>query len=95
MNSLNYNSMKHGHIIKYYNVSIFRMAHIASCLQKLLPFVNDNSLFMRIWQKWGYPCPMETFLVFTTYCADVCLTEKLTGQVPTLLVALLNLYIKT
>ena len=30
--------------------SSFRMAHIASCLQELLPFVNDNSLFIRIWQ---------------------------------------------
>ena len=28
--------------------SSFRMAHIASCLQELMPFVNDNSLFMRI-----------------------------------------------
>ena len=44
--------------------SSFRMAHIASCLQELLPFVNDNSLFIRIWQKQGHPCPMDTFLVF-------------------------------
>ena len=30
--------------------SSFRMAHIVSCLQELLPFVNDNSLFIRNWQ---------------------------------------------
>ena len=40
------------------------MAHIASCLHELLPFVNDNSLFIRIWQKRMHPCPMDTILVF-------------------------------
>ena len=50
MNSFDYNSMKLGHIIlSIIMSSSFRMAHIASCLQELLPFVNDNSL-MSIWQ---------------------------------------------
>ena len=39
------------------------MAYIASCLQELLPFVNDNSLFIQIWQWRGHPIPMDTFLV--------------------------------
>ena len=50
MNSFDYNSMKLGHINSTIMSSSFRMAHIASCLQELLPFVNDNSLFMQIWQ---------------------------------------------
>ena len=52
MNSFDYNSMKLGHIITCTHImsSSFRMAHIASCLQESLPFVNDNSLFMLIWQ---------------------------------------------
>ena len=48
--------------------SSFRMAHIAFCLQELVPFVNDISLFMRIWQKRGHLCPMDTFLVFILSC---------------------------
>ena len=45
INIFDYNSMKLGHIIKYHNVFLsFRKAHIASCLQELLPFVNDNFL---------------------------------------------------
>ena len=43
MNSFDYNSMKLGHIIKYHKS--FRKAHIASCFQELLPFVNDNLLY--------------------------------------------------
>ena len=47
--------------------SNFRMAHIAACLQELLPFVNDDFLFMGIWQKRGHPCPMDTLLVLLMY----------------------------
>ena len=65
MNSFYYNSMKLCHIIKYNNVFKFQNGPYASCLQELLPFVNDNSLFMRIWQKRGHPCSMGTFLVLT------------------------------
>ena len=45
MNSFDYNSMKLGHIMKYHNVFKFQNGPFASCLQELLPFVNDNSLF--------------------------------------------------
>ena len=47
MKSFDYNSMKLGHINYTILCSSFSMAHIA-CLQELLPFVNDNSLFIRI-----------------------------------------------
>ena len=40
------------------------MDKIHQLLLELWPFVNDNALFMRIWQKRGHPCPMDTFLVF-------------------------------
>ena len=50
MNSFDYNSMKLGHIIKYHNVFKIQNGQIASCLQELLLFVNDNFLFMQIWQ---------------------------------------------
>ena len=43
--------------------SSFRMGHIASSIQEVLPFANDSSIFMRIWQKLGHLCPMDTFLV--------------------------------
>ena len=47
MSSFDYNSMKLGQTIKYHNVLKFQNG---PCLQELLPFVYDNSLFMRIWQ---------------------------------------------
>ena len=65
MNSFDYNSMKLRVVTLLSTImsSNFRMAHIASCLQELLPFVDDNSLFIRILQKRGHLCPMDTFLV--------------------------------
>ena len=56
--------------------SSFRMDHIASWLQELLPFVNDNSLLIRIWQKPGIPCPMDTFLVFMCIWQIIYLQAK-------------------
>ena len=43
MNIFDYNSMKLGHIIT-------QVSEWPILLQELLPFVNDNSLFIRIWQ---------------------------------------------
>ena len=54
--------MKLCHIISLISSS-FRMAHITLCLQVLLSFVNDNSLFTRIRLIRGHPCPTSTFLV--------------------------------
>ena len=48
-------------IIKYRSSSITDKIH--RLLLEVWPFVNDNALFMRIWQKRGHPCPMDTFLV--------------------------------
>ena len=48
-------------IIKYRSSSITDKIH--RLFLELWPFVNDNALFMRIWQKRGHPCPMDTFLV--------------------------------
>ena len=51
MNSFDYNSMKFGHIIiKYHNVFKFQNGLYRIMPQELLPFVNENSLFMQIWQ---------------------------------------------
>ena len=48
-------------VIKYRSSSITDKIH--RLLSELWPFVNDNALFMGIWQKRGHPCPMDTFLV--------------------------------
>ena len=40
---------------------------MAPCFKELWTFVNDNALFIQIWQKRGHPCPMDTFLVFRCF----------------------------
>ena len=52
-------------IIKYRSSSITDKIHLL--FLELWPFVNDNAILMRIWQKRGHPCPMDTFLVDTLY----------------------------
>ena len=52
-------------IIKYRSSSI--TDKIRRLFLELWPFVNDNALFMQIWQKRGHPCPMDTFLVHISY----------------------------
>ena len=46
------------------------MGYMAPCLKELLPFVNDNPLYIRIWKLRGHPCPMDTFLVFLIILAQ-------------------------
>ena len=53
----------HRYVIMKYRSSLI-MDKIHQLLLELWPFVNDNALFMRISQKRGHPCPMDTFLVF-------------------------------
>ena len=43
------------------------MVYTAPCFKELLPFVNDNSLLIRIWKQRGHPCPMDTVLVFNLF----------------------------
>ena len=51
MNSFNYNSIWNlVTLLSTRMSSSFKMVNITSCLQELLSFVNDNSLFMWIWQ---------------------------------------------
>ena len=52
----------HRYIIIKYRSSLMtdKIHHL---LSELWPFVDDNALFMRIWQWRGHPCPMDTFLV--------------------------------
>ena len=57
-------------IIKYRSSSITDKIH--RLLSKLWPFVNDNALFMGIWQKRGHPCPMDTFLVCSIVLCCCC-----------------------
>ena len=56
-------------IIKYRSSSITDKIH--RLFLELWPFVNDNAILMRIWQKRGHPCPMDTFLVIYAFIA-VC-----------------------
>ena len=66
MNSFDYNYINLVTLLSTIKYSSFR---IASCLQELLLFVNDNSLLMTIPFSYefvnsgGHPCPMDTILV--------------------------------
>ena len=52
----------HRYIIIKYRSSLI-MDKIHNYYQSYGPLLNDNALFMRIWQWRGHPCPMDTFLV--------------------------------
>ena len=67
MNSFDYNSMKLVHIIKYHNVVKFQNGPYRIMPSGVIAFVNDNSLFIRIWQLQGHPYPMNTFLGIPTF----------------------------
>ena len=67
MNSFDYNSLKPGHIINYHNV-FFKFENGPYLIMPSgVIALNDSSLFMRIWQQRGPPCPMDTFLVHNIF----------------------------
>ena len=65
--SFEYVSVLDSYFIQRYVIIKYRSSSITDKIHRLFlelwPFVNDNALFMRIWQKRGHPCPMDTFLV--------------------------------